>query len=103
MRGLWKLVFGLALLGCGGELPEAPVGFVNQTQHSDAELWTIWKAAQENLAHEVDLNPLQRSISGAPADIRPGGRTCAQGYAPPTPSGPRARCLLQHPPGRDRP
>ena len=72
MRSLWKLVFGLALLGCGGGLPEAPVGFVNQTQHSNAELWTIWKAAQENLAHEVDLNPLQRSFSGAAADIRPG-------------------------------
>jgi hypothetical protein len=72
MRSLWKLVFGLALLGCGGGIPEAPVGFINQTQHSDAELLTIWKAAQENLAHEVDLNPLQRTLSGAPADVRPG-------------------------------
>lgn len=49
------------------------MGFVNQTRHSAAELWVIWKAAQESLAQEVDLNPLQRSSSpGAPADIRPG-------------------------------
>ena len=67
-RNLWKLVLGIVLVGCGGQ----PVGFVNQTHHSDAELWTIWKAAQETLAHEVDLNPLQRSSSGAAADIRPG-------------------------------
>jgi hypothetical protein len=62
---------GLVLLGCGGQ-PALPVGFVNQTKHSDAELTVIWKAAQETLAHEVDLNPLQRSSSGASADIRPG-------------------------------
>ena len=68
---LWKLVLGIILVGCGGQ-PQAPVGFANQTHHSDAELWTIWKAAQESLAQEVDLNPLQRSFSGAAADIRPG-------------------------------
>ena len=70
-RTIWVLVLGMILLGCGG-LPEAPVGFVNQTHHSDAQLWEIWKAAQDTLAQEVDLNPLQRSLSGAPADIRPG-------------------------------
>src|SRR6266849_8067487 len=71
-RNWWKFVLGLGLLGCGG-LPNAlPVGFVNQTKHSDAELWVVWKAAQESLAQEMDLNPLQRSSSGAPADIRPG-------------------------------
>jgi hypothetical protein len=70
-RDLWVLVLGVVLMGCGG-LPEAPVGFVNQTRHSDEELWTIWRAAQDTLAHEIDLNPLQRSFSGAPADIRPG-------------------------------
>ena len=41
-------------------------------RHSEADLWTIWKAAQDTLSQEVDLNPLQRSFSGAPADIRPG-------------------------------
>jgi hypothetical protein len=48
------------------------MGFVNQTRHSEDDLWTIWKAAQDTLSQEVDLNPLQRSFSGAPADIRPG-------------------------------
>lgn len=48
------------------------VGFVNQTRHSDAELLTIWKGAQESLAQQVDLNPLQRSFSGAAADLGPG-------------------------------
>ena len=71
-RNCWKFVLGLALLGCGGQPNPLPVGFVNQTRHSDADLWMIWKAAQESLAHEVDLNRLQRSSSGAPADIRPG-------------------------------
>jgi|SRR6476469_8700280 len=71
-RNLWKLMLGLALLGCGGQPNALPVGFVNQTRHSAADLWVIWKAAQESLAQEVDLNPLQRSSSGAPADILPG-------------------------------
>jgi hypothetical protein len=71
-RNWWKFVRGLGLLGCGGLPNPLPVGFVNQTRHSDAELWVVWKAAQESLAQEVDLNPLQRSSSGAPADIRPG-------------------------------
>ena len=71
-RNSWKLVLGLALLGCGGQPNAFPVGFVNQTRHSDADLWVIWKAAQESLAQEVDLNPLESSLSGAPADIRPG-------------------------------
>jgi len=69
---LWKLVLGIALLGCGVQRDELPVGFVNQTHHSDADLWVIWKGAQATLAQEVDMNPLQRSFSGAAADIRPG-------------------------------
>ncbi len=72
-RNLWKLVLSLVLVGCGGQ-PAAPAGFVNQTRHSDAELWTIWEAAQQSLAQEVDLNPLQRTFAGSPADIRPGDR-----------------------------
>ena len=71
-RNLWKLVFSLVLVGCGGR-PDLPAaGFVNQTRHSDAELRTIWEAAQQSLAQAVDLNPLQRSFSGVPADIRAG-------------------------------
>lgn len=63
------------LAACGGSLPGAtPAGFINQTQHSDQDLWTIWATAQQSLARQVDLNPLQRSLYGAPADIRPGDR-----------------------------
>jgi hypothetical protein len=71
-RNWWKVVLGLGLLGCGGQPNALPVGFVNQTRHSDADLWVIWKAPLESVDQEVDLNPLQRSSSGSPADIRPG-------------------------------
>ena len=73
MRGetyLWLLGFVL-LAGCGGR-PAAPVGFVNHTLHSDAQLWAIWKRAQQNLSQQVDLNPLQQEFTGAAADIRAG-------------------------------
>jgi len=56
------------LLGCSGDRGSLPVGFVNQTQHSDADLWTIWKAAQQSVATEIDLNPVQ----DAPPLILPG-------------------------------
>jgi hypothetical protein len=72
VRNLWKLVLGLTFLGCGGQPNALPVGFANQTKHSDADLWVIWTAAQESVAAQVDLNPLQRSTSGAAADIRAG-------------------------------
>jgi hypothetical protein len=73
MRGnTWKLLLVLFLCGCGGQPDALRVGFLNQTKHSTADLWAIWKAAQESLAQEVDLNPLQRQFSGASADIRPG-------------------------------
>ncbi|MGA8310241.1 MAG: hypothetical protein WB755_09445 [Terriglobales bacterium] len=71
-RNPCKLMLLLVLLGCGGQPDPGPAGFMNQTLHSDADLWVIWKAAQETVAQEVDLNPLQRSLSGAPADIHPG-------------------------------
>ena len=64
-RNFWKLVLGLSLLGCGGQPEALRVGFLNQTKHSNADLWGIWKAAQESLAQEVDLNPLQRQFSGS--------------------------------------
>jgi hypothetical protein len=73
-RNFWKLLLGLALLGCGGQTAGPAPGFVNQTRHSDADLWMIWQAAQDSVSQQVDLNPLQRSSLGAPADIRPGDR-----------------------------
>src|SRR5436190_16867828 len=74
------LILTMILVGCGGGASDVlPIGFVNQTQHSVAELWTIWKSAQQSLARKVDLNPLQRSDPGAIADLRPGdSRVCTR-------------------------
>jgi hypothetical protein len=71
-RRLWWLALGVILMGCGGRPEALSVGFVNQTHHSDADLWTIWAAAQQSVAQEIDLNPLEQSLAGASADIRPG-------------------------------
>ena len=90
------VVLEMVLAGCGGQPEPAPAGFVNQTHHSDTELWTIWKAAQETLAQEVDLNPLQRSFSGAPADIRPGDPRALKIDASPTKRNRRARCFFRN-------
>jgi hypothetical protein len=75
-RRLLVLLACLWLVDCGGGFPGGlPTGFINKTQHSDAELWAIWKTAQQELAQQVDLNPLQQSLYDAPADIRPGDAT----------------------------
>ena len=62
------------LAGCSSSLPGAtpPLGFANQTRHSDQDLWTIWQAAQQNINRQIDLNPLQRSLYGAEPDVAPG-------------------------------
>ena len=54
------------------QLPNRSVEFVNQTRHSDADLWTLWNTAQQTLASKIDLNPVQQSIANAPADILAG-------------------------------
>ncbi len=72
-RSLRTLILTMILAGCGSGLPNAlPIGFVNQTRHSDADLWALWKSAQQSLAQQVDLNPLQRSLYKVPADTLPG-------------------------------
>jgi len=73
MRGrLRALALMMVLLqGCGGGVNPA-TGFINQTQHTDAELWVLWHAAQQNLSQQIDLNPLQRTQSNAVAEILPG-------------------------------
>jgi hypothetical protein len=65
------------LAACGGppqdSRSEQPVGFVNHTIHSDAQLRAIWTRAQKNLAQQVDLNPLERQNSpNVAAKIKPG-------------------------------
>lgn len=72
-RGLRALILTMVLVGCGANSPDnSPATFVNQTRHSDAVLWTIWQAAQQGVAQNVDLNPVQRSIAHAAANILPG-------------------------------
>ena len=57
--------------GCGNG-PNADIGFINETQHSDAQLWNLWKAAQKRLSQQIDLNPLQQQFSNAAPDMLPG-------------------------------
>ncbi|HEX3103378.1 MAG TPA: hypothetical protein VHQ22_02940 [Terriglobales bacterium] len=57
--------------GCGTR-PGADIGFINETQHPDAQLRSLWKAAQINLSRQIDLNPLQRQFSAVVPDILPG-------------------------------
>lgn len=66
-----RIVLVIALLlGCGGNKNQsAPVGFLNQTRHSDADLWAIWSLAQESLASQIDLNPVQQTVQNAQPDI----------------------------------
>jgi len=72
-RTLRTVLLTVLLLGCGGkENQPAPVGFLNQTRHSDADLWTIWSLAQKNLATQINLNPVQQIVGNVPPDILPG-------------------------------
>jgi|SRR5579862_636794 len=66
-RGVCVIFLMFLLVGCGNHAPQLPAGFVNQTMHSDADLWKIWSAAQNSLAASIDLNPLQ-SVAGVSAD-----------------------------------
>jgi hypothetical protein len=69
-HGLRKLLFLVTLCGCSLPHPAA-IGFINQTHHSDANLWAVWKAAQKSIAQRIDLNPLQQAL-GLPSRILPG-------------------------------
>jgi hypothetical protein len=70
-RGFLVLILTLFVLGCASNRPATkPAGFINQTRHSDADLWNIWSAAQNSLAAKIDLNPLQALAT--PPDILPG-------------------------------
>jgi hypothetical protein len=61
-------ILTMVLLGCGGR-PQNPLpaaGFINQTQHSDVDLQTIWAQAQQSIAQQIDLNPVQVSKNVSP-------------------------------------
>ena len=66
------LILGCVLFSGCGNGPDADIGFINETQHSDAQLWTLWKAAQTTLSRQIDLNPLQRQFSSVAPDLLPG-------------------------------
>lgn len=73
LHRLRGLVLGLFFLNaCAGDHSLPPIGFVNQTQHSDAQLWDLWKAAQQSLSQQIDLNPVQRTMTRAQPHILPG-------------------------------
>ena len=67
----------LLLAACGGMPTADPAsspasGFINNTQHTTAQLWTLWTTAQQNLSQQIDLNPLQQQVTGAPPNLVPG-------------------------------
>ena len=68
------MLLACCLSACSSSLPGAtqPVGFVNQTRHSDHDLWIIWQQAQQSISRQVDLNPLQRTLYNAAPDLHPG-------------------------------
>jgi len=57
------------LTGCGAR----SAGFVNETaMHSDTQLMQLWHQAQQDLAQQIDLNPIQHIRYGTPETILPG-------------------------------
>jgi hypothetical protein len=72
-RSAVTVVCIVILLGCGGSPQSAnPAGFVNRTWHSDAELQAIWVEAQQSLAQQIDLNPLQKLPNRVSPETLPG-------------------------------
>lgn len=65
------VVVCILLSACGGN-SNSEIGFINQTEHSDAQLWNLWRAAQQALSHQVDLNPIQQQLSNAAPQLLPG-------------------------------
>jgi hypothetical protein len=69
---VFVLALGTVLLeGCGGR-PNSGIGFINDTQHSDAQLFVPWTAAPRSLSQRIDLNPLQRTSVNVVPTIFPG-------------------------------
>ena len=70
---LGMAILTAGLLGCG-QSPHSsvPNGFVNRTQHSDADLQAIWTEAQQSVAQQIDLNPIQQLSKNLSPETRPG-------------------------------
>ena len=62
------ILLALVLARCGARATP-PVGFINHTRHSDAELSSLWKSAQQNLSQQIDLNPLEQELNNAAPQI----------------------------------
>jgi hypothetical protein len=73
MPSVFTVIVTVVLLGCE-RCPYSPVsaGFVNQTQHSDAELQAICTEALKSVSQKIDLNPLQRLSNNVRPDTLPG-------------------------------
>lgn len=70
MNRAWAVLGLVMLLGCGGgRSVDAAASFINQTRHSDSDLWAMWRSAQEKVAKQIDLNPAEQ---GSEAEILPG-------------------------------
>jgi len=69
MLNVFAVIVTVVLLGCEGSSHSPPAaGFVNQTQHPNAELQAIWTEAQKSVSRKIDLNPLQRRSNNVPPD-----------------------------------
>jgi hypothetical protein len=71
LQFLVAILLALVLAGCGGRTTP-PLGFINQNKHSNAELQSLWQAAQQNLSQQIDLNPLEQQLNNAAPHLLPG-------------------------------
>ena len=64
----------LLMTACGGRPTDSTpnASFINNTQHSTAQLQALWNAAQQTLSQQIDLNPLQRELYNSAPNIVPG-------------------------------
>lgn len=73
---LYGITLGLVVLSACGGRPASGIGsspgFINKTQHTDAQLRVLWSTAQQNLSQQIDLNPLQQQLNGAAPQMAPG-------------------------------
>ena len=72
-RSRIAIMLALILSACGGRPPSVqPVGFINQTRHSNAQLQSLWQQAQQSVSQQIDLNPLEQEMNSAAPSILAG-------------------------------